>query len=436
MPVSTSLTQWLAAHLAGKPISAGDRRAAALFVLDTLANALAGRNTPPGVVLRRWQVRWAGQDAGREAFAIGALAHILETDDLHRASVVHPGCVVVPAAWAMAHRQGARGHALLDAVLWGYEAACRVGQGVGPGHYRIWHNTATCGPFGAAAAAGRLLGLGEAALVHAFGNAGSQSAGLWEFLETGAMTKHLHAGRAAEAGVVAATLAAEGFTGPPAILEGARGLFAGACPDPAPEAVRGDPDAPWQLHLTSMKPWPSCRHTHPAIDAALELAGAVEDAGDIASITVRTYPAGLALCDRPVPDSDYAAKFSMQHCVAAALADGHVGFDSFDAAARDRLAPLRGRVSVVECSEVASAYPAAWGAVVTVTAKNGDQKTVSRRHAKGDPESPLSREDVIAKARQLLAHSGIADADRIIDGILALEQDAPLPVLPLTAGEA
>jgi 2-methylcitrate dehydratase PrpD len=178
-------------------------------------------------------------------------------DDLHRASVTHPGCVVVPAALAIGLQTRCSGPALLDAILRGYEAVARIGMAVGPAHYRIWHSTATCGPFGAAMAAADLLGLDDSQTVHALGNAGTQSSGLWQFIETGAMSKHLHAGRAAEAGVTAAELAALGFTGPPAILEGAKGLFAGACPDADPDAVTRDPSAPWQLRATSIKPWPS-----------------------------------------------------------------------------------------------------------------------------------------------------------------------------------
>ena len=120
--------------------------------------------------------------------------------------------------------------------------------------------------------AATLLRLTDEETVHALGNAGTQSAGLWEFLNTGAMSKHLHAGRGAEAGIVSAQLAQLGFTGPPAILEGPQGLFAGACPDPDPAAVLRDPDEPWQVHQTSIKPWPSCRHTHPVIDAAISSA--------------------------------------------------------------------------------------------------------------------------------------------------------------------
>ena len=175
---------------------------------------------------------------------MGGLTHILEVDDLHKASVVHPGCVVVPAAWSVASREGIRGRALLVAILKGFEATTRVGMAVGPAHYRIWHNTATCGPHGSAYAAASLIGLNPSAVLDALGNAGAQSSGLWQFLETGAMTKHLHAGRAAEAGVVAADLAGLGFTGPPAILEGKKGFFAAACPDAQPEIVTGNPDAP------------------------------------------------------------------------------------------------------------------------------------------------------------------------------------------------
>jgi len=135
--------------------------------------------------------------------------------DLHRASVTHPGCVVVPTVLALGARQKMGGIALLTAVLHGFEAMCRVGNGVGRAHYKIWHNTATCGPFGSAMAAATLL----------------QLTGL-------------------------------GFTGPPAILEGDKGFFAAACPDAVPTAVIADAGAVWQLRQTSIKPWPSCRHTH------------------------------------------------------------------------------------------------------------------------------------------------------------------------------
>ncbi|PWR19994.1 MmgE/PrpD family protein [Zavarzinia compransoris] len=432
----TSLTAGLDALIRAKPITAGDRAAAALFALDALANALAGRQSAPGRILTDWAGAEPRDSAGR-AFVYGALTHILEVDDLHRASVVHPGCVVVPAALAVANRIGAGGHAFLDAVLWGFEAACRIGAAVGPAHYRIWHNTATCGPYGAAAAAGRLLGLDGAGMVAALGNAGSQSAGLWQFIETGAMTKHLHAGHAAAAGVNAADLAARGFSGPPHILEGDKGFFRAACPDAVPAAVLADPDGPWALTQTSIKPWPSCRHTHPAIDAALELAPGVNGRA-IRAIAVDTYPAALDVCDRPDPQSPYEAKFSLHHCVAAALGDGRVNFDSFEAEARARLAPLRALVTPATGKAYAAAYPRAWGSAVRVTLADGTTLAAARDHALGDPENPLDRAALTEKAKMLLGHAriGPALAGRLIVGLLAFADNGPLPDLSPFVGLA
>ena len=139
-----------------------------------------------------------------------------------------------------------------------------------------------------------------------------------------------------------------------------RALFAGACPDPDPAAVLRDPAAPWQVHAVSVKPWPSCRHTHPVIDAALELSGMV-DREAIEALDVATYQAAVDVCDRPMPSTPYEAKFSLQHCVAAAVADGEIGFASFESPARDAAAPLRAKVTVRAGEPYASAYPAAWG---------------------------------------------------------------------------
>lgn len=424
-----TLTQQLTELIAAKPITTADLEHAALLTLDGLANALAGRVSEPGGILLRWAGETVVADAARRAFLLGALTHILETDDLHRASVVHPGCVVVPAAWAVAAREGIRGHAMLKAVLWGFEAATRVGMAVGPSHYRIWHNTATCGPYGSAMAAAALLQLDAPATVHALGNAGTQSSGLWQFLEAGTMTKHLHAGRAAEAGVLAADLARFGFTGPPAILEGAKGWFVATCPDADPDAVTRDAGGPWQLLRTSIKPWPSCRHTHPTIDAAQELRHRVV-AGTIEQVEVETYPAALEVCDRPLPQSDYEAKFSLQHCAAAALTRENVDFAAFTQSARAELADLRERVVVRVAEPYASAYPQAWGGAVTVTVRGGERVTARRTHAKGDPEAALSPVELIAKARMLMAYGGVREPDRLIDAILALSDDSVLPELP------
>jgi 2-methylcitrate dehydratase PrpD len=423
-----TLTQGLTALIAAKPVTQADRMSAALFALDAIANALAGRNSDPGRILLAWAHERQAPDAS--GFVTASLTHILEIDDLHRQSVTHPGCVVVPAALAIARRSGARGHAFLDAVLAGYEAMCRVGNAVGPAHYRIFHNTATCGPFGSAMAAAHLLGLDPAQTVHALGNAGTQAAGLWQFLDTGAMSKHLHAGHAAEAGVRAAELAAFGFTGPPAILEGTKGFFRGLCPDADPDVVLRAPDAPWELRRTSIKPWPSCRHTHPAIDAAVSLRPAIGNRA-IARVRVETYRAALDLCDRPVPNGEYAAKFSLQHCVAAALYLPAVDLESFDDCARRDLAELRAQVECRVADRFAAAYPQDWGSAVTVTLADGAELVAERRHAKGDPEAPLDAVAMRTKAAMLLRHGGVAEPEATIDSILALADDAKLPALAI-----
>jgi 2-methylcitrate dehydratase PrpD len=422
-----SLTRDLARLIELKPVADDDLAAAALFVLDTLANALAARHTPQGQILRDWYAR-RPSDTGRRAFLFGALAHILEMDDLHRESVTHPGCVVVPAAWAVAADRGSDSRDFLRAVLAGYEAVCRIGNAVGKAHYKVWHNTATCGPYGSAMATAVLLGLREEPTVWALGNAGTQSAGLWQFLEEGAMSKHLHAGRAAEAGVLAAELAERGFTGPAEILEGKKGFFVAACPDAEAARVLATPDAPWQLRLTSIKPWPSCRHTHPVVEAALELHAKVAHER-IADVRIETYQAALALCDNAAPSSEYEAKFSLQHCAAAALTDGSVTLRSFDGAARTRFAALAARTTAASAAAFDAAYPDRWGARVTVRTTGDETLTAERPECKGDPKHAVTPQELRAKAALLLQHGtfGRERAASLIEAVLALPDGGALP---------
>ncbi|MIL10097.1 MmgE/PrpD family protein, partial [Salmonella enterica subsp. enterica] len=404
---------------------------AAFFVLDTLSCALGALKTEPARMLTAVAPPQRG-DTARRAFYLGGLAHVLEMDDLHRDSVVHPGSVVIPAAWAIADERDLGGRALLKAVLAGYEACCRVGMAVGKTHYRIWHNTSTCGPFGSAMAAGELIGLTDEQAVWALGNAGTQSSGLWEFLGAGAMSKHLHTARAAESGVLAALLAKEGFTGPSTILEGEKGFFAGLCSDPSPEAVIAGPDRPWELSRTSIKPWPCCRHTHPAIDAAIELHRALNGAA-VEHVRVGAYQAALDVCDRPDPRDPYSAKFSLQHTIAVALADGRVVQESFDADARARMQDDRGRVKLLRSASVDAAYPAAWGVELEVETSSGRRLVATRAEAKGDPENQLSLSELKAKCHLMLVEGGNSsvDANSLIDAILSLVDDRPVRDLRL-----
>ena len=424
-----TLTQGLVSLIRNKPVDQSDLDQMALFALDGIANMLAGRRSVPGEKLLTYLKGREG-DVGRCALVMGGLTHILEVDDLHKASVLHPACVTIPAAIALSQDNMPSATEFLTATLFGFEACTRIGMSVGMAHYKVWHNTATCGTFGGAMTAATLLGLTDEEPVHALGNAGTQSSGLWEFLNTGAMSKHLHAGRGAEAGIVAAQLAQIGFTGPPAILEGPQGLYAGACPDPDPDAVLRDPDAPWQVHLTSIKPWPSCRHTHPVIDAALELSGKI-DVDDIEWVDAASYQAAIDVCDRAEPESEYEAKFSLQHCVAISLIDGKNVFASYDPSSRDRAAELRSRIGVRAGDIYSNAYPKDWGGEVTVHLKDGGSVTAARNACKGDPELPLNRDEMIDKARDLLTFATVNDVDAVIDSVLGMANGGDVPQFSL-----
>ena len=404
-----SLTKDLVDLIRNKPIGKDDLASAAMFTLDALATAYAGSVTATGKKLIAW-AQSGDLDGKRQAFLMGALTHITETDDLHRASVTHPGCVVVPAALSLGEKTGASADKILTAILYGFEAICRIGAAVGPTHYKVWHNTATCGPYGSAMAAATLLDLDREQTTDALGNAGTQSSGLWQFIETGAMSKHLHAGRACESGLLAAELAAHGFTGSPQILEGEKGMFAAMCADPIPDAVLARPDDPWQLRLTSIKPWPCCRHTHPAIDCALELHRELGGA-EIQRIDIDTYQAALDVCDRPAPENEYSAKFSLYHCVSFALQNGEVKLDSFSAAARRQTSDLRKLTTLHVVDPFASRYPQSWGSGVRVTTQDGVAVEVTRKDCKGDPELALDESEMRFKAINLMRYAGLDETD-------------------------
>ena len=416
-----SLTEELIELIESKSIEDEDISAASWFVLDAMANIAAGRNSEPGRILNRWFLD-EPPNTSRTVLWLGALMHILEVDDLHRQSVVHPGCVVIPTVLSLGLREGLSGRKMLEAVLKGFEACTRLGNSVGPAHYKIWHNTATCGTFGAAYAAGSILGLSKLELRDALGNAGTQSSGLWEFSASGTMSKHLHAGRAGQSGVIAADLASYGLSGSPTILEGKRGFYTACCPDANPDALLSNPEGKWQLHHTSIKPWPCCRHTHPAIDAALEIS--LQLKGEVPeSIELGVTQAALDVCDKPTPETLYDAKFSLQHSVSIAILCGQVGFDSFESEARQQTSVLASRISLKLDEKIEDAYPEAWGAEVKVVLTNGKELSVRRKHAKGDPDAPLSPAEMREKAAMLFSYGGVSDAETWVERILGLTNE-------------
>jgi 2-methylcitrate dehydratase PrpD len=331
------------ATLLARPVDAATRERAALHVLDWLGCAVIGATTAPGLALRRWANRegiaagpcaivGGGRGSLWTALIVnGGVGNVLEMDDIHRTAILHPGPVIVPAALALAQRENASSAAFLDAVTRGYDAAIRIGRSLGPGHYKYWHNTATGGVFGAAAAAGSLLNLSREQLVDALGNAGTQASGLWQVRLEPVMGKQLHNGRAAHAGVLAADLARDGFTGAQSILEGPLGFFNAMCPDGRIERVTADPAAPWLIFETGFKPWPACRHAHPTIDAALALRESIDPA-TIESVEIASYKDAVTICDREHPSTAVDAKFSLQHSAAVVFLSGKPTLADFEPA--------------------------------------------------------------------------------------------------------
>jgi 2-methylcitrate dehydratase PrpD len=421
------------AAILNRPVAVHDRERAALHILDWVGCAAAGALTPPGAAMRAWArtlgagpCRTVGAlslDARDAALVNGAVGNILEMDDFHRAAIVHPGPVVVPAALAQAQAINVSAEALLDAVVRGMEAMIRVGRSVGPAHYRHFHTTATCGVFGAAAAAGSLLGLTPTRLLDALGNAGTQAAGLWQCRLEDTMSKQLHNGRAAQSGVLAAQLAAHGFTGAHQIFEGPLGFWAGLCPDARPDQLIESPDHPWQIHDCSFKPWPACRHTHPLIDAALVLREKLS-LDRIRSLRVFGYRDAIGFCNHPVPGTPVEAKFSLQHAAAVVLLRGRPTLDDFDmGAVRDPdVAQLRARVSIAEDTALTARYPQHFGATLEAELDDGSRVIEHRADALGDTEYPLSHDALLDKARMLMEAAGYSDGHitRMIDACLAL----------------
>jgi 2-methylcitrate dehydratase PrpD len=414
-----TLTEGLWA-LALRPAAPADRARAALQLLDWLGCALAGSATETGrglLSVLSPEGRPFALAPEAMAAALGGLGSILEMDDVHRTALLHPGPVVVPAALAMA---GAGGD-LAAALLAGTEAMVRLGRAAGPGHYALFHPTATCGGLGAAAAAARAAGLAPAAAASAMGHAMSLAGGLWQCRNEPAMTKHWHVAEAARRGVAAARLAAAGLPGPRAILEGPQGFFAGLAPGGDPARVLA-PAPGWLLHEVSFKPWPACRHAHPAIDAALALRAEV-GAAPVAAVRVETYADAVAFCDRPAPVTPAEARFSLQHAVAVALARGAPALCDFDApqAAPAAVAALRAKVTVAEAARFTARYPAHFGARVAVRLADGRALAAEVADAFGDPEVPMDAAAVVAKFHRLAAAGGIggAEAGALADAALA-----------------
>ncbi len=418
------------------------------LLVDWFGSAVAGHGSRPVEALTRVVMKM-GPSAGSSevmvnraltspyiaAMSNAAASHVAEQDDVHNGSVFHPATVVFSPVVAMAQAIGASGRQLLTAAVAGYEVGIRVGEFLGRSHYKVFHTTGTAGTLAAAAAVGNLLGLNAQQMQHALGSAGTQSAGLWEFLRTGADSKQLHTAHAAGAGLMSALLAQEGFTGAAQILEGAQGMAAGMSSDADVRKLTDGLGTRWATAETSFKYHASCRHTHPAADALLQVIQSNRlQPNDIVRVVTHVHQGAIDVLGPVVnPVTVHQSKFSMGTVLALAARFGYAGLTEFDGHFSEE--DTRAFCDLVEMeldAEVDGAYPQRWIGKVTVHTRDGRVLKGRVDEPKGDPGNTLSRDEISAKAIRLALYSqGATEAEMqaALKVLWGMEQVAVMPTL-------
>jgi 2-methylcitrate dehydratase PrpD len=389
-------------------------------VIDLHAAMVSGAVVAPAALLEkaladeldRGEARLAlGRKATMRAAALinGAAAHTTEVDDIFRDGIYHPGAPTIPAALALAQARGASGAQFLRAVVVGYEISTRIGAAMGRAHYRYWHNTGTIGCFGACAAAAELLGLDSARFAHALATVTTFSAGLQQAFRMDSMSKPMHAGHAAEAGLTAALAAQEGVTGSLDVIEGEAGYgramgYDGAAATPDWDKALATLGRDFHITRMTFKNHTCCGHTFAAIDGALALQKKMGlAASDIGRVKVGTYKAALDVAGYEEPKTAAEGRFSLKYVVATALTHGSVRFAAFepqrlgDPATRE----LMRRVEVAVDPQLDAAFPAQRAARVAIEARDGRREEFLQPTRIGDPDAPLSDAQLEAKYLEL-----------------------------------
>ncbi len=409
-----------------------------LFI-DWLGSALAGAPSRQAQTLARFADSMGGEGPALDfatltyrspyfaAMINAAASHVVEQDDLHNSSVLHPATVVFSALVAAAQAGDYSGKQVLTAAVAGYEAGIRVGEFLGRSHYVHFHTTGTAGTLAACAAIANLQGLDAGQTRHAFGSAGTMAAGLWEFLATAADSKQLHVARATTNGMMAAQLAGDGFLGAQKIFDGAHGMGAGMSNDSDAAALADGLGSRWATVETSYKWHSSCRHTHPAADALLQLMKEHElAADDIESVTAHVHQAAIDVLGSVVdPQTVHQAKFSMGTVLGLIAVHGAAGLIEFDTHGLSD-PQVRAFAATVEMQfdpRVDAAYPRKWTARVAVKCHDGRFIETAVDTPKGDPSNALTHDEIIGKARALAAYGGadLAQTDVWIVALSKLE---------------
>jgi 2-methylcitrate dehydratase PrpD len=363
--------------------------------------------------------------------ANGTLAHSLDFDDTHAASITHASSVVVPVALALGEAGGLDGRAVITAAVAGYESIARLGMAAsGVFHARGWHATAACGAFAAALTAGRLERLDAARLTAALGIAGSFASGVLEYLEDGSWVKRVHPGWAGHAGAVASALARGGFTGPATILEGRFGFyrtFVGDEPDAAPFETLG---RQWETPAIGYKPYPCCHYNHAYLDCALDLRAEHGLTAEAVESVECLVPAGQVpiVCEpraaKVRPRSAYDAQFSLPFSVASALIDGRVGLDTYAPERLDDAARLAMAARVTHTVDPDSPFPRGFPGWVRVRLRDGRTLEARAPDGRGSRSRPLPAEAIVEKFRdnagRAVAPARVAEIERTVLALDAL----------------
>lgn len=411
-------------------------------VLDFLGVAYAGSQEEPSRIMRKTcETLMPGSgchllasgfpEAGllQAAMCNAAFGHALDMDDVHNGSIVHLAAVTIPAGLALGQIKGIDGRAFVTAIAAGYEVGARIGLAVNPSSYFYWHTTATVGHFAAATVCSSLLALETPQIIQAFGSAGTQAAGLWEFLADGAMSKFLHCGKACADGILAAELAQNGYTAASRILEGEKGFVRAVAPEPNFDVMTGDLGRPRRILENSFKPYPCCKHTHPAIYATLKI---MEESGirfeDVDGMTVRVYAVAENLVGNRDPQTSYGCKFSLPYCVSAALFFGDVEPKHFSETCyhNPQLRSMLGRVQVICDPEMENRFrenPNRWTQQIEIRTRAGQSFVKRIDYPKGDPENPMSYTETVRKFNKLTSEI-LSEPQRahIVDQVSHLER--------------
>lgn len=367
---------------------------------------------------------WKKSSAMYAAMSNAYRCHILEFDD--GAGGMHTGTTILPAAIAAAEKYDASGKELIRAIVLGIEVACRISLAAGTSQNKYWHSTGTCGVFGAAMASGIIMGLDRDQLVWSLGNAGTMAAGLWQFNLEGAMTKYLHCAKAASDGLLASMLAKRGYTGARKIIEGEKGFIVSHSEEKNPEKFFDTLGSEYMIDMLSIKPFPSCSHTHAAISASLQLKEKYDiKAEEIEKIIITTYKdAPITARNNERFTTSREAKFSISGGAAAALLRGRVDKNTFSlkSIAEPALLDLVAKTEIQIDEEMTRNYPRQWAAAVEVKTPRGTFKVVEKEPW-GDLKDAMPLEKLKVKYMQLA--EGVIEeskAQALWDRCLRLEE--------------